>query len=71
LSKATKGGRRISRREFLGVATAGAGVAFLGACGGGGQGGGGESYRLYLIVGVTGDEFYTTTRMPSSSRLPT
>jgi len=34
-------------------------VAFLGACGGGGQGGG-ESYRLYLIVGVTGDEFYTT-----------
>jgi ribose transport system substrate-binding protein len=59
LSKATKGGRRISRREFLGVATAGAGVAFLGACGGGGQGGG-ESYRLYLIVGVTGDEFYTT-----------
>jgi len=35
-------------------------VAFLGACGGGGQGGGGESYRLYLIVGVTGDEFYTT-----------
>jgi ribose transport system substrate-binding protein len=60
LSKATKGGRRISRREFLGVATAGAGVAFLGACGGGGQGGGGESYRLYLIVGVTGDEFYTT-----------
>jgi ribose transport system substrate-binding protein len=60
LSKATKGGRRISRREFLGVATAGAGVAFLGACGGRGQGGGGESYRLYLIVGVTGDEFYTT-----------
>ena len=59
MSKATKGGRRISRREFLGVATAGAGVAFLGACGGGGQGGG-ESYRLYLIVGVTGDEFYTT-----------
>jgi ribose transport system substrate-binding protein len=60
LSKATKGGRRISRREFLGVATAGAGVAFLGACGGGGGQGGGESYRLYLIVGVTGDEFYTT-----------
>src|SRR5918997_5716592 len=56
-------GPRISRREFLGVAAAGAGVAFLGACGGGGggqQGGGGESYRLTLIVGVTGDEFYTT-----------
>ena len=53
--------RRISRREFLGVAAAGAGVAFLGACGGGGQGGGGgESYRITLIVGVTGDEFYTT-----------
>jgi ribose transport system substrate-binding protein len=54
-------GRRISRREFLGVAAAGAGVALLGACGGGGQGGGGgESYKLTLIVGVTGDEFYTT-----------
>ena len=53
--------RRISRREFLGVAAAGAGVAFLGACGGGGGGqGGGESYRITLIVGVTGDEFYTT-----------
>ncbi|MDQ3793112.1 MAG: ABC transporter substrate-binding protein [Actinomycetota bacterium] len=55
--------RRISRREFLGIAAAGAGVALLGACGGGGgggQGGGGESYRLTLIVGVTGDEFYTT-----------
>ncbi|MDQ4064218.1 MAG: ABC transporter substrate-binding protein, partial [Actinomycetota bacterium] len=58
--------RRISRREFLGVAAAGAGVVFLGACGGGGQGGGGqgggggETYRLTLIVGVTGDEFYTT-----------
>src|SRR5918998_6508414 len=56
-------GPRISRREFLGVAAAGAGVALLGACGGGGGGqggGGGESYRLALIVGVTGDEFYTT-----------
>jgi ribose transport system substrate-binding protein len=55
--------RRISRREFLGIAAAGAGVALLGACGGGGGGGqgdGGESYRLTLIVGVTGDEFYTT-----------
>jgi ribose transport system substrate-binding protein len=55
--------RRISRREFLGIAAAGAWVALLGACGGGGgggQGGGGESYRLTLIVGVTGDEFYTT-----------
>ncbi|HEV3477240.1 MAG TPA: ABC transporter substrate-binding protein [Rubrobacteraceae bacterium] len=56
-------GRRISRREFLGVAAAGAGVALLGACGGGGGGGdqgGAESYRLTLIVGITGDEFYTT-----------
>ncbi len=56
-------GRRISRREFLGVTAAGAGVALLGACGGGGGGqggGGGETYRLALIVGVTGDEFYTT-----------
>jgi ribose transport system substrate-binding protein len=62
LSKVAKVGRSISRREFLGVAAAGAGVAFLGACGGGGQGGGGggESYRLTLIVGITGDEFYTT-----------
>jgi len=56
-------GRRVSRREFLGVAAAGAGVVFLGACGGGGGGqggGGGETYRLTLIVGITGDEFYTT-----------
>jgi len=64
LSNDIRVGRRISRREFLGVAAAGAGVAFLGACGGGqggGQGGGGgERYRLTLIVGVTGDEFYTT-----------
>jgi ribose transport system substrate-binding protein len=63
LSSDIRVGRRISRREFLGIAAAGAGVALLGACGGGGgggQGGGGESYRLTLIVGVTGDEFYTT-----------
>jgi ribose transport system substrate-binding protein len=64
LSNDIRVARRISRREFLGVAAAGAGVALLGACGGGGggggQGGGGESYRLALIVGVTGDEFYTT-----------
>ncbi|ABG05520.1 Twin-arginine translocation pathway signal [Rubrobacter xylanophilus DSM 9941] len=55
-------GRRISRREFLGVAAAGTGAVFLGglttSCGGGG--GEGEGYRLALIVGVTGDEFYTT-----------
>jgi ribose transport system substrate-binding protein len=60
LSNGIRIARRISRREFLGVAAAGAGVAFLGACGGGGGQGGGESYRLTLIVGVTGDEFYTT-----------
>jgi ribose transport system substrate-binding protein len=61
LSNYVRVGRSISRREFLGVAAAGAGVAFLGACGGGqGRGGGGKSYRLTLIVGVTGDEFYTT-----------
>jgi len=63
LSNYVRVGRRISRREFFGVVAAGAGVAFLGACGGGGGGqggGGGESYRLTLIVGVTGDEFYTT-----------
>ena len=41
--------RRISRREFLGVAAAGAGVAFLGGCGGGGGGqGGGAERRLRL-----------------------
>jgi ribose transport system substrate-binding protein len=60
LSDYIRVGRRISRREFLGVAAAGAGVALLGACGGGQGGGGGRSYRLTLIVGVTGDEFYTT-----------
>jgi oligopeptide transport system substrate-binding protein len=42
--------RRISRREFLGVAAAGAGVAFLGACGGGGQGGGSESGPIQVAT---------------------
>jgi drug/metabolite transporter (DMT)-like permease len=51
LSNYIRVGRRISRREFLGVAAAGAGVAILGGCGGGGGGqGGAESYRLTLIV---------------------
>src|SRR3712207_879764 len=54
---------RIPHHDPARVSATGAGVALLGACGGGGgggQGGGGESYRLTLIVGVTGDEFYTT-----------
>jgi oligopeptide transport system substrate-binding protein len=42
--------RRISRREFLGVAAAGAGVAFLGACGGGGQGGGSASGPIQVTT---------------------
>ena len=63
MSKSMRVRRRFSRREFLGVAAMGAGAAMLGACGGGGgtgSGGGGQAYRMTLIVGVTGDEFYTT-----------
>jgi ribose transport system substrate-binding protein len=55
--------RGLSRREFLGLAAAGAGMVVLGGCGSGGggnQGGGGQSYNLALIVGVIGDEFYTS-----------
>ena len=53
--------RGISRREFLGLAAAGAGAVMLGGCGGGGGGGGnggGGDYRITLIPGVRGDEFY-------------
>ena len=55
--------RGLSRREFLGLAAAGAGMVVLGSCGSGGggnQGGSGQSYNLALIVGVIGDEFYTS-----------
>src|SRR5919202_4002421 len=55
--------RGLSRREFLGLAAAGAGAVVLGGCGSGGggsQGGGGQSYDRALIVGVIGDEFYTS-----------
>ncbi|MBX6763392.1 MAG: substrate-binding domain-containing protein [Rubrobacteraceae bacterium] len=67
------GRRSFSRREFLGMAAAGGlSVTLLGGCGGASSGGGGASsggggqakakknYRLVLIVGVLGDEFYTT-----------
>lgn len=54
--------RGMTRRRFLGLAAAGAGAAMLGGCGpgaGGGQGGGGGGdYRMTLIQGVRGDEFY-------------
>jgi ribose transport system substrate-binding protein len=55
--------RGLSRREFLGLAAAGAGMVVVGSCGSGGggnQGGSGQSYNLALIVGVIGDEFYTS-----------
>ena len=58
----------ISRGNFLGLAAAGAGAVLLGGCGGGsgggqgngGTGGGGKNYNITLIVGVLGDEFYTS-----------
>jgi len=49
--------RRMTRRDFLGLTAAGIGVSVLGGCGGGG-GGGSEGYRITLIQGVRGDEFY-------------
>jgi ribose transport system substrate-binding protein len=58
MSKGIRVPRRITRRDFLGLAAASAGAAMLGACGG--QGGGGQGYRMFLIVGVTGDEFFTS-----------
>lgn len=61
----------MSRRNFLGIAAAGAGAVLLGGCGGSGSsngnggtggtgGGGGKAYNITLIVGVLGDEFYTS-----------
>lgn len=53
--------RSVTRREFLGFAAAGAGAVLLGGCGGGSGGngsGGGGNYRMALIQGVRGDEFY-------------
>jgi ribose transport system substrate-binding protein len=49
--------RRITRRDFLGLTVAGIGVSMLGGCGSGG-GGSSEGYRITLIQGVRGDEFY-------------
>ncbi len=61
--------RGLTRREFLGLAAAGAGATMLGGCGGGGgesQGGGGN-YRLTLIQGVAGDEFYISMECGAKS----
>ena len=61
----------ISRGSFLGLAAAGAGAVLLGGCGsgsgnsgssGGTGGGGGKAYNITLIVGVLGDEFYTSMK---------
>ena len=62
--------RRISRREFLGLAAAGAGVIALGGCGGGSGGGnsGGGKYKMTLIQGVAGDEFYISMECGAKSK---
>lgn len=68
--------RRISRREFLGLAVAGAGVVTLGGCGGGsesgasssGGGSGGGKYKMTLIQGVAGDEFYISMECGAKSK---
>jgi ribose transport system substrate-binding protein len=63
---------RMTRRRFLGLAAAGAGAAMLGGCGGsggsGGGGGGGENYRITLIQGVRGDEFYISMECGARSK---
>lgn len=61
--------RGLTRREFLGLAAAGAGATMLGGCGGGGGGsqGGGGNYRLTLIQGVAGDEFYISMECGAKS----
>jgi ribose transport system substrate-binding protein len=64
--------RRITRRRFLGLAAAGAGAAVLGGCGAGGGsqggGGGGGDYRMTLIQGVRGDEFYISMECGARSK---
>jgi len=62
--------RGLTRREFLGLAAAGAGATMLGGCGGGGGSGGnqgGGNYRLTLIQGVAGDEFYISMECGAKS----
>jgi ribose transport system substrate-binding protein len=57
---------QVTRREFLGVAASSVGTMILIGCGGGGgsssgsNSGAGTQYRIALIQGVSGDEFYIT-----------
>src|ERR671916_643070 len=60
--------RAITRRRFLGPAAAGAGAGRLGGCGSGGGGGGGGDYRMTLIQGVRGDEFYISMECGAQSK---
>src|SRR5829696_5439146 len=63
--------RGLTRRRFLGLAAAGAGATMLGGCGGSGGsggGGGGENYRITLIQGVRGDEFYISMECGARSK---
>lgn len=66
MSKRIRIARGLTRREFLGLAAAGAGATMLGGCGGGGSQGGGN-YRLTLIQGVAGDEFYISMECGAKS----
>jgi ribose transport system substrate-binding protein len=59
--------RGLTRREFLGLAAAGAGATMLGGCGGGG-GQGEAKHRLTLIQGVAGDEFYISMECGAKSK---
>ena len=62
--------RGMTRRRFLGLAAAGAGAAVLGGCGAGGGGGqgGGSNYRMTLIQGGRGDEFYISMECGALSK---
>jgi ribose transport system substrate-binding protein len=68
MSSGTWDRHHVTRREFLGVTAAGMGTLILIGCGGGSASSGGSSggsgtgtqYRIVLIQGVAGDEFYVT-----------